>query len=251
MKTNSVKTSKKNTTKPVSAAKSRAKTGKFNTASQNVRIVAAANRLNIFVRSFRAVRDWVRGLDIAVLTNLALLILIIILFIILIGQATTKKCVNTPPQEIPTIVAQRPVNNVVITEASAPARINTRTPQTTIVLPLKRDMVVSQPVIRRALPVRTTIQPAIKINGDVVVDGASAGKRLAQGTKINGTLILQNMRNFQLPCGVKINGNLVVRNVKNLKFCGTFSVNGNIYVGTDSAFGPIPSNARVLGQIIM
>ena len=73
---------------------------------------------------------------------------------------------------------------------------------------------------------------------------------LYNGAKINGNLIIQNMRKYTLPCGMKINGHLFVRNVARLHFCGEFTVNGNIYVNRESSFGALPDGTKINGQII-
>ena len=88
-------------------------------------------------------------------------------------------------------------------------------------------------------------------NGDVIVDTFRSATVLSNGVKVNGNLFIQNMRKYTLPCDAVINGNLFIRNVDHLKFCGTFTVTGNIYVNRQSAFGPIPCDARVGGQVIL
>ena len=65
------------------------------------------------------------------------------------------------------------------------------------------------------------------------------------------SLYIQHMRKYVLPRGIQIEGNLFLRDMGLLEFAGEFTVTGNIYVTPNSSFGPIPSNARIGGQVIL
>ncbi|MCL2749188.1 MAG: hypothetical protein FWE50_03905 [Alphaproteobacteria bacterium] len=202
----------------------------------------------VFITAPRAVWNWICSIEIGGLCNLTMLLLIIVLFSILIGQVLNMRCyrkvlVRTPEIINVTSPVAKTIDNVQITEESAPKK------KTTIVLPLEQNEKANAEVIPAA-PAKVAEPTFIKVNGDLIVDGEQIGRGLNSMTKINGNLYLQNMRYFTLPCGVKINGNLIVRNVRQLKFCGHFVVNGDIYVSADSSFGPIPRNAKVRGQVI-
>ena len=87
--------------------------------------------------------------------------------------------------------------------------------------------------------------------GDIIIDNRGDAKLLNNGTEIDGNLYLQNMRKYVLPCNIKISGNMFIRDVSMLQFCGDFEITGNIYVSPRSSFGPIPSSARLGGQVIL
>jgi hypothetical protein len=221
------------------------KTSQFSAAAKNTEIKTIADRPCfavralrwIFITAPRAVWNWICSIELGGLCNLAMMILIIVLFSILIGQILGNRCDNrtrAAATRIPQIT-----NNVEITEKSAPARIaSVPAKKTTIVLPL------------RAKP-KVAAQKITVIDNDLTIDGRDIASRIQRQTKINGNLTLQNMHGFTLPCGVKINGNLIVRNVRLLKFCGNFIVNGDIYVSSNSSFGAIPKNAKIRGQVIL
>ena len=110
---------------------------------------------------------------------------------------------------------------------------------------------VKKPEIVKELSFPAEELPQQNLSGDVIVDLMPSSPVLSNGVKIDGNLFVQNMRKYTLPCGAKINGHLFIRNVDKLSFCGEFTVNGNIYVNRQSSFGPLPSGARVRGQIIL
>lgn len=233
----------------------------FSYATRNAEIKTIADRPCwvvralrwLFVRMPRAVWNWICSIEIAGLSNLAMLLLIIVLFSILIGQTLGPRCDKrtnqTTATRTPQITSTMPKDNVEIiddnaTPATESQQIIVPERKTTIILPLKSRP--ASPLFRKVSePTAIT-----KIDGDVTIDGERIGNRLGGQTKINGNLILQNMRGFTLPCGIKINGNLIIRNVRTLNFCGSFVLNGDIYVSSDSSFGPIPQSARINGQII-
>jgi hypothetical protein len=232
------------------------KTAGFAAAAKNAELKTKADRPCwavralrwIFITAPRAVWRWICSIEIGGLANLAMLLFIIVLFVILIGQVLSLRCdrrgaVATPVPEI----AATSRDNVEVTKSSyskgAPAAKE-------IPVPAKKTFVIL-PMKGRSESAGTAEPAAVKVNGDVIVDGGKIGRRLGGMTKINGNLILQNMRSYTLPCGIKINGNLLVRNVRTLNFCGRFTVNGDIYVSSDSSFGPIPRSARIRGQVII
>ncbi|MCL2629350.1 MAG: hypothetical protein FWD33_01505 [Alphaproteobacteria bacterium] len=75
-------------------------------------------------------------------------------------------------------------------------------------------------------------------------------KKLPAMSQVKGNLYIQNMNAYTIPCGTKVQGDLIVRNVRKLDFCGCFEVKGNVYVGRGVSFGPLPKGARIGGQII-
>jgi hypothetical protein len=175
-----------------------------------------------------------------------MMLLIIVLFAILIGQVLGLRCerrisvMARNPQIVATSVSR---DNVKVVNRSASVGVSVPAKKTTIVLPISAKTA--------SMPAEKSASAAVvKVNGDLIIDGEKMGTRLHSNTKINGNLILQNMRKFTLPCGIKVNGNLIIRNVKVLNFCGGFVVNGDIYVSSDSSFGAIPRNAKIRGQII-
>ena len=236
------------------------KTVKFSVAAKNAEIKTIVDRPCwavralrwLFVRMPRSVWRWLCNIEVNGLCSLALMLMIIILFSILIGQVLGPRCDKN--SEI-----VKTTNFPEITKKDNVQVINNSFSGTTVVKrqPKQQDILIEEERTVIILPLKTPrkaiiTEPemVIEVDGDMVIDGGSIGKRLRNQTKINGNLIIQNMRGFTLPCGVKINGNLIVRNVNALNFCGNFTVNGDIYVSSDSSFGPIPRNARVLGQVI-
>ena len=109
---------------------------------------------------------------------------------------------------------------------------------------------VKKPMIVKELSFPANELPKQNLGGDIIIDTFKDAYVLSNGVKINGNLFIQNMRKYTLPCDAEIDGNLFIRNVDLLKFCGGFTVKGNIYVNRQSGFGPIPNNAKVIGQII-
>ncbi|MCL2018104.1 MAG: hypothetical protein FWG80_05040 [Alphaproteobacteria bacterium] len=241
----------------------------------------------VFVRAPRAVWNWIRGIDIAGLTNCVLMLLIITLFSILIGQFIGRT--NEIPallsdntkirqvQQRPTTTARQPASRPMPVTINVPAEVTvSKTEDKFIVtLPLGKivrpaiasNNIIPEPsmrkVIARSATTRivsvnqTTPSPSNKpliaelwIVGDTIIDGTHHDAQINKNTNIRGNLFLQNMRHYTLPCGLKVDGNLYLRNVNLLRFCGSFTVTGDIYVSKSSSFGPIPKNARLGGQVI-
>ena len=118
------------------------------------------------------------------------------------------------------------------------------------ITPKIKTVGVAKPEIVREISLPADELPQQDLSGDVIIDVNPKSPVLYNGAKINGNLIIQNMRKYTLPCGMKINGHLFVRNVARLHFCGEFTVNGNIYVNRESSFGALPDGTKINGQII-
>ena len=199
----------------------------------------------------RKIWQWICGINLIGLANLALLIAIIVLFSMLIMDF-----IGCRRQDIVVVAPTTPaVEQVTVTPKSA--RVVNRT-----VLPIKTNAQTRQkeqpsinvvPVNRAEVAIAKQ-QTATKDNtfwGDVIIDTRAAGAMLQNGATVNGNLYLQDMRKYTLPCGIRINGNLFLRDVNMLQFCGEFIITGNIYVSPRSSFGPIPKTARLGGNVIL
>ena len=211
----------------------------------------------LICRVCRRIWEWLKSIDVVGMVNLTLLIVIIVLFSILIANFVCcnkhSGCANQGNKTLVSSVNQNESRKVV-----------KRGVQTTLSGKTQKQASVSGVKGREKLNSKTDdfengTNVAVSkdeakvqvLSGDVIVDVTPSSPVLADGVKINGNLFVQNMRKYTLPCGTKINGHLFVRNVDKLHFCGAFTVNGNIYVNRQSSFGPLPSGARVRGQIIL
>lgn len=191
----------------------------------------------------RRVWNWIRGLDMVVLVNITMLIAIIVLFtMLIIDIVNCRRCARMANANAPQIVDTRTVHN---RRATLPMKAN-------------NGVMINAPV--NVVPVRKCdVKMARRqiaridetMYGDVVIDSRGAATMIKNYTNVRGNLYLQNMRKYTLPCGVRVDGNLFLRDVNMLQFCGEFTVTGNIYVSPRSSFGPIPSNARVGGNIVL
>ncbi len=185
---------------------------------------------------------WLRSVDLIGMVNLTLLVSIIILFsmlIIDIYRGGKKTVVVVDADAVPVVISDTP--QVAVTNSAAPRHVTARPVRTT--LPLRRDGVVARPTNNSAMRYTVT--------GDVVVNGRGDGHMLTNDIRVQGNVYLQNMRKYVLPCNAYIDGHLFLRDVNMLQFCGDFVVTGNIYVSRRSSFGPIPSTARLGGQVIL
>ena len=212
---------------------------------------------NWFKRICRTVWNWLKSIDIIGMINLTLLVVIIILFLSLIFNfVRCNKCASYK-------VSNRN-NNVSIVEKQTNTtdsrKVVKRTFKTT--LPIRSDkqtnikpkiktVGVAKPQVVKELSLPAKELPQQVLSGDVIVDNYPSSPVLSNGVKINGNLFIQNMRKYTIPCDAKINGHLFIRNVSHLNFCGKFKVNGNVYVNRGSAFGAIPQDAQITGQIIL
>ncbi|MDE6571472.1 MAG: hypothetical protein K2L95_04645 [Alphaproteobacteria bacterium] len=193
-------------------------------------------------RMARRVWDWLRTIDLIGMVNLTLLVSIIVLFsmlIIDISRCGKKTVVVVDADAVPVIVSDTP--RVAASDVS-PRQVKPRAVRPT--LPLRRDVVA-------APRPQQVVAPRYNLTGDVVVNGRGDGHMLTRGIRVQGNVYLQNMRKYVLPCDTYIDGNLFLRDVNMLQFCGDFVITGNIYVSRRSSFGPIPSTARLGGQVIL
>ena len=203
--------------------------------------------------------QWVAGINMVALLNLALLVSIIVLFSLLIIDL--RKGANASDTEI-LLNSNRPIVLRPITDANAPAeKPNARIkPRPIASLPIKHDNVggkmKSAPVNVAKTPVNKTAVAQIakqenRAYGPVIIDHYDMRGVLQNGAHIRGDLYIQDLRKYTLPCDIVIDGNLFLRDVNMLNFCGDFTVRGNIYVSPRSSFGPVPSTARIGGQVIL
>lgn len=202
-----------------------------------------------------AIWNWLKSIDVVGMINLTLLLVIIILFsALIINFVRCSRCPSfnsgNDNNSVVAVAKQKPDNRKVVKRT-----FNTTLPlkadKKTNITPKIRTVGVAKPEVIKEISVPGDELPQQTLNGDVIVDVQTISPVLSNGTKINGNLIIQNMRKYTLPCGTKINGHLFVRNVSKLYFCGEFTVNGNIYVNRESSFGPLPKGAKVNGQIIL
>ncbi|MDR0803681.1 MAG: hypothetical protein LBO08_01140 [Rickettsiales bacterium] len=205
----------------------------------------SSNAANWLKNKWAAIVNWVQGRPVSLWLNLGLLLIIIIIFTILLGHFHDKREIESG--------------------TNGSAIFNTATAQTDpFIMPdnnaaPKDDAELRQAVIaRRASEKSEPVAPIVvdapkQLGGDVIIDGEEFGSRnrLGQCDKISGNLILQNMHKYTLPCGIVVDGDLIIRNLGLVRFCGEFTITGNIRVAPRSSFGPLPSNARLGGQVIL
>ena len=209
------------------------------------------NAWQYIVRKCNALWNWLKKIDIVGMINLTLLTAIIVLVISLFTNSNS--CVKN------NVVKNNNQNQIVNVNKNEPQIIRHQFNTTLPVRPdaktgLKPQIKVvgnKKPVVVRETSVSQNELPKQVLSGDVIVDFDASAPVLSNGVQINGNLFVQNMRKYTLPCGAKIEGHLFIRNVDKLSFCGEFTVKGNIYVNRQSSFGPIPSNARVGGQVML
>ncbi len=209
-------------------------------------------------RFFRRIWNWICSIDLIGLLNLALLIVIIVLFIHLILDLVRFRCARPVivASDAP-VVATIPTNtesvrnantndtvieNVVITDDSLNEKHTVSTNKNTTSKQCEKCSVSDAQI---------AATHGQKMYGDIIVDNTCTGNMIQRGATIRGNLYLQDMRKYTLPCDVHIDGNLFIRDVYRLRFCGKFTVTGNIYVTPQSTFGPIPQTAIINGQIIL
>ena len=197
--------------------------------------------------------NWVKSIDIVGMINLTLLVAIIVLFTSLIINFTqcnnNTVTNNTAKQQIVDNrkVVQRNDKVAKKPALTLPIKANAKTG----IKPQIKTIGVKKPVVVKEASLPAKVLPQQNLTGDIIVDLYPSAPVLSNGVKINGNLFIQNMRKYTLPCDARINGNLFIRNVDKLRFCGKFTVKGNIYVSPRSSFGPIPSNARIDGNVIL
>jgi hypothetical protein len=202
--------------------------------------------------------NWIAGINLVALLNLALLISIIVLFTLLIIDL--RKSANASDTEI--MMQQNSVVSTQNTTKTPKPIVTPRsiTPRKTTALPIKRDVATRKPLTAPVTVAKVKENPvAIKqvaiqnktVLGDTVVDHHDMTAVLPNGAHVRGNLYIQDLRKYTLPCNIVIDGNLILRDVNMLNFCGDFTVRGNIYVSPRSSFGPVPSTARIGGQVIL
>lgn len=187
--------------------------------------------------------QWVCGLNVIGMVNIALLVSIIVLFTMLILDFTS--CKQAP---IVVVAEPVPVTKPIDTEKTAPVlpikKVSETKAEPVNIVPVQKSEVI---IAKRQI----AVQDKKKFLGDVVIDSRGSASLIQNNSQINGNLYLQNMNKYTLPCGIQVNGNLFLRDVGLLQFCGEFIVTGNIYVSPRSSFGPIPKTARVGGYVVL
>ena len=186
------------------------------------------------------------GINLIGLLNLALIVAIIVLFTMLI-----LNILNVSRKPVVVMVPAKQAQVEYKMDKNLGIDVVTDSNKV-VTLPLKRD---ANNNLKNGSVVSVAKNKKVKtqhtINGDIVLENNQEAKILANGTRINGNVYLQNMYKYVLPCNVTIRGNLFLRNVGMLQFCGDFNVTGNIYVSPQSSFGPLPRRAKIGGQIIL
>ena len=210
-----------------------------------------------------AIWNWLKSIDIVGMVNLTLLVIIILLFSSLIidlvrcHRCQTVKVVNNAETAVVTTSGDSVVNaddngdNRKVTKRVFKTTLPLKADKKTNIKPKIRTIGVSKPQIVKETSFASDELPEQKLFGDVIVDVNPTSPILSNGVKVNGNLIIQNVRRYTLPCDAKINGHLFIRNVERLYFCGAFTVNGNIYVNRQSSFGALPKGTKIGGQIIL
>jgi hypothetical protein len=203
---------------------------------------------------------WIKSRDLATTTNVAMLVLVVVMLVVLINVAQQNNLIMSSVNnaqkaevvqndaQVKKIAAKKAKIRVATVQATV--SINEESGKTAIVLPLKKVVKVYDTVptkievknVRRQtnnewLQTEEVIRPVQK-------------RKIDSMETIKGNLYVQNMNSYTIPCGTRVMGNLIVRNVKNLKFCDCFEVMGNMYIGRGTAFGPIPADAKIHGQIV-
>lgn len=205
-----------------------------------------------------AIWNWLKSIDIVGMVNLTLLVVIIVLFSsLVIDFVRCRKCAsqNVGSASDNIVVVQQKDDSIENNRKTTVRMFNTNLPlkadKKTRITPKIKTVGVAKPQVVKELSLPADELPEQKLSGDVIVDVSPMSPVLSNGTKVNGNLIIQNMRKYTLPCDMKVNGHLFIRNVERLYFCGSFTVNGNIYVNRQSLFGPLPAGTKINGQIIM
>lgn len=202
-----------------------------------------------------AIWNWLKSINVVGMINLTLLVVIIMLFTSLIVDVVRCSKCSTPASnrngEVVVVQNGYAKNNHKVVKRTFNTTLPLKADKKTGITPKIKTVGVARPEIVRETSLPSDELPQQNLSGDVIVDVNPRSPVLSNGTKINGNLIIQNMRKYTLPCGMKINGHLFVRNVARLYFCGEFTVNGNVYVNRESSFGVLPKGAKINGQIIL
>ena len=196
---------------------------------------------------------WIAGINLVALLNLALLVSIIVLFSLLIidlrkganadsnvvAQPTVHQIVNEKTAEQKPVVKPRRVTTL-------PVKHNAQ--RKPLATPIRVAKIKQNPTAVKQVAV---IVKTKTVYGDTVIDNHDMTSVLPNGAHVTGNLYIQDLRKYTLPCNIVIDGNLILRDVNMLNFCGDFTVRGNVYVSPRSSFGPVPSTARIGGQVIL
>lgn len=210
-------------------------------------------------RACCAVWNWLKSIDVVGMINLTLLVVIIVLFSALImnfvSRNNCKIVKNTNRLNNTEMVARKQSgasgnDTMRVGKHVFKTTLPIRADKQTNIKPKIKTVGVAKPQIIAEASLPANELPKQVMSGDVIVDNNPSSPILSNGVKINGNLIIQNMRKYTIPCDAKINGHLFVRNAR-INFCGKFTVNGNIYVNRGSAFGSLPSDAKINGQIVL
>ncbi len=221
----------------------------------------------------------IAGINLVALLNLALLISIIVLFSLLIidlrkhanadsvvvfqqPQLTATANVTEQPKQTvkPRVhkIASLPVKKYATPIRIAKARPANKTKTATAdtnnntTKPVVKTKPVFNLVPAKQVPITQSVQTKKRtIHGDMIVDSYDLAALVKPGTHIRGSLYIQNIDTYTLPCDVVIDGNLVLRDVSVVNFCGKFNVRGNVYVSPKSSFTDVPCNARIGGHVIL
>ncbi len=210
----------------------------------------------LLCRICSAIWNWLKSIDIIGMINLTLLVAIIVLFTSLISDfVSCKKCDKkfnaTNTSNVVMTQKAKPVEDRRVVKRKYSTVLPVKMDTQTNITPKIRTVGVTKPEIVRELSLPANELPQQVLSGDVIVEKYPGAPVLSNGVKVNGNLYIQNMRKYTIPCDAKINGHLFIRNVNKVNFCGKFKVNGNVYVNRESSFGPIPSDAKINGQIIL
>ena len=207
------------------------------------------------VRQCKALWNWLKRIDLVGMVNLTLLTAIVVLIVSLLsdfgkGSQQNIQVVQNDKNQVVN-VENRKLNEPRFVRRHLNTALPVRADAKTGLKPQVKVAGKKTPVIIKQKSSSQKELAKQKLSGDVIVDFDEKSPVLSNGVNINGNLFIQNLHRYTLPCGTKIEGHLFIRNVDKLSFCGEFTVKGNIYVNRQSSFGPIPSNARVGGQVLL
>lgn len=203
-------------------------------------------------RVCKAIWNWLKSIDVVGMVNLTLLVVIIILFsALIIDFVRCSKCPRTSNDDNTMVVENNKAHSRKVVKRGFTTTLPVNVDKKSKVSPKIKTVGVDKPQVVTESVLTEEEVPQQNLSGNVIVDVQPNSPILYNGVKINGNLIIQNMRKYTLPCGTKINGHLFIRNVTKLYFCGEFTVNGNIYVNRQSSFGPLPNGTKINGQIIL
>jgi len=239
------------------------KSKKMKKAARKNRIANIKKRIAKIItwpcRACRALWNWLKSIDVIGMINLTLLVVIIMLLCVLVSDFTRCRKVSVANSEFANRVEsvdmsgkkQSATDSRKVVKRTFKTTLPAKADEQTNIKPKFKTVGVAKPQIIKELSFPAEELPNQVLSGDVIVDNYPSSPVLSNGVKINGNLIIQNMRKYTIPCDAKINGNLFIRNVAKVNFCGKFKVNGNVYVNRESGFGALPDGTKINGQIIL